>query len=85
MPSAADAVRRSSLAGSAINSVHGPDGRPDPQLAEAMLQRLEVYRSKNVHDASIEDHVTALAAVAQRKGLGALREALRQRYPHMVK
>ena len=70
------------LAGSAINSIKGPSGRPDPQLgAEAMLQALEVYRSGEFHDTAMDEHVAALAAVAQRKHLRALAEALRQRYP----
>ncbi len=70
------------LAGSAINSIKGPSGKPDPKLgAEAMLQALEVHRSGELHDTPIEQHVGALAAVAQRRGLSALAEALRQRYP----
>jgi hypothetical protein len=46
-----------------------------------MQQALEVHRSGELSDVPMEQHVTALAAVAERKGLKALREALRQRYP----
>jgi hypothetical protein len=70
------------LAGSAINSIKNAAGKPDPSLgAEAMQQALEVYRSGEWRDAASEDHVRALMALSQRRGLNALREALRQRYP----
>lgn len=70
------------LAGSAINSIKGPHGRPDPKLGtEAMLQALEVHRSGELRSTPLDQHVDALAALAQRRGLGALAEALRQRYP----
>jgi hypothetical protein len=70
------------LAGSAINSIKGPTGKPDPKLgAEAMLQALEVHRSGELRDTPIEKHTAALAALAQRRRLGALSEALAQRYP----
>jgi ribulose 1,5-bisphosphate carboxylase large subunit-like protein len=70
------------LAGSAINSLKGKDGRPDPRLgAEAMLQALEVHRSNELRGTPMADHVRVLASVAQRRNLRALREALRQRYP----
>jgi ribulose-bisphosphate carboxylase large chain len=70
------------LAGSAINSIKNAAGKPDPSLgAEAMHQALEVYRSGEWRDAASEDHVRALMALSQRRGLNALREALRQRYP----
>jgi ribulose 1,5-bisphosphate carboxylase large subunit-like protein len=72
------------LAGSAINSIKGPSGKPDPQLGtEAMLQALEVHRSGELRDTPIEQHAAALAALAQRCGLSALGEALRQRYPSL--
>ena len=42
---------------------------------------LEVHRSGELRDVLMDEHVVAPAAVAERKRLGALREALRQRYP----
>jgi ribulose-bisphosphate carboxylase large chain len=70
------------LAGSAINSIKNAKGKADPRLgAEAMQQALEVHRAGDVRDVPMENHVQALAAVAERKQLKALREALRQRYP----
>jgi ribulose-bisphosphate carboxylase large chain len=72
------------LAGSAINSIKGPHGKPDPKLgAEAMLQALEVHRSGELGDTPLEQHTAALATVARRRGLNALAEALRQRYPDL--
>ena len=69
------------LAGSAINSIRNKQGHPDPKLgAEAMMQALEVHRSRELADVSIEEHLSALIALAQRKRLRALSEALRQRY-----
>ncbi|MCR4412198.1 MAG: RuBisCO large subunit C-terminal-like domain-containing protein [Thermoguttaceae bacterium] len=69
------------LAGSAIHSLKGPDGKADPLLGtEAMLQALDVHRSGELADVPADRHVKALAAVAKRRGLGALVEALRQRY-----
>ena len=73
------------LAGSAINSITNSRGRPDPQLgAEAMKQALEVYLSGELRGASMEEHLPALRALAERQSssLHALREALRQRYSH---
>ena len=73
------------LAGSAINSIKNADGRADPRLgAEAMLQALEVHRSGELRDTLLDAHVTVLAAVARKKNLTALLEALRQRYPEVV-
>ncbi len=70
------------LSGSAINSVKNQAGRPDPQLgAEAMQQALEVHQSADLAGASPAEHLPALVALADRRGLRALREALRQRYP----
>jgi ribulose 1,5-bisphosphate carboxylase large subunit-like protein len=90
IPNLVDAERRGLapsilfLAGSAINSIKGPGGKPDPRLgAEAMLQALEVHRSGELRDTPIEEHAQALAAVARRWSLGALTEALRQRYPDL--
>ena len=73
------------LAGSAINSIKNAQGRPDPKLgAEAMTQALEVHRSGELAGTSMDDHLPALAALAKRKNLTALMEALRQRYPELV-
>ena len=70
------------LAGSAINSIKNSDGVADPRFgAEAMIQALEVHQSRELQGVSLEAHLSALIAVAERKKLGALREALRQRYP----
>jgi ribulose-bisphosphate carboxylase large chain len=70
------------LAGSAINSIKNAAGKPDPKLgAEAMQQALEVHRTGELRDIRIEKHLIALTALADRKQLKALREALRQRYP----
>lgn len=70
------------LAGSAINSIKNASGKTDPRLgAEAMTQALDVHRSGELRDVPMEKHLGALVAIAERKGLKALREALRQRYP----
>lgn len=70
------------LAGSAINSIKNAKGKADPKLgAEAMTQALEVHRSGELGGVSAEEHLAALVALADRKELKALREALRQRYP----
>jgi ribulose 1,5-bisphosphate carboxylase large subunit-like protein len=70
------------LAGSAINSIKNARGEADPKVgAEAMQQALDVYRSGEWRDVPAEEHVAALAALAQRKQLTALRTALQQRYP----
>ena len=69
------------LAGSAINSIKNAKGKADPQLgAEAMQQALDVHRSGKLRDVPMVDHLAALVAIAERKQLKALREALRQRY-----
>ena len=71
------------LAGSAINSIKDKQGRACPQLgAEAMLQALEVHRSGALKDVPLNKHLSTLQALAKRKRLGALSEALRQRYPN---
>jgi ribulose-bisphosphate carboxylase large chain len=73
------------LAGSAINSVKNARGEYDPKLgAEAMQQALDVHRSGELREVSAERHAAALLGVAERKGLKALREALRQRYPGLA-
>ena len=70
------------LAGSAINSIKNNAGKPDPKLgAEAMQQALEVHRGGELRGVVAAEHLAALMALADRKGLKALREALRQRYP----
>lgn len=72
------------LSGSAINSIKNAAGKPDPRLgAEAMLQAIEIHRSGELKDVPIADHAPALAALAERTGLKALREALRQRYSEL--
>jgi hypothetical protein len=69
------------LAGSAINSLQRPDGTVDAQLGiQAMLQAIDVHRSGELRDVSAEEHLAALAAVAQRRQLHELSAALRQRY-----
>jgi ribulose 1,5-bisphosphate carboxylase large subunit-like protein len=71
------------LAGSAINSLHRPDGSVSAQLGiDAMLQAIDVHQSGELRDVSAEEHLPALAAVAQRRHLAELTEALRQRYPN---
>lgn len=70
------------LAGSAINSIKDKNGKTDPRFGlQAMVQAIEVHRSGELAETPAEEHLAALAAVAQRKGLSALREALHQRYP----
>ena len=72
------------LAGSAINSIKNKQGKPDSTLgAEAMMQAVDVHKSGELKDVPIEEHTKALAALAERKNLTALREALRQRYPEI--
>jgi ribulose 1,5-bisphosphate carboxylase large subunit-like protein len=69
------------LAGSAINSIKDKSGRTDPRLGlEAMLQAIEVHRSGALSGVPMDEHLAALTALAERTNLGALREALRQRY-----
>ena len=73
------------LAGSAINSIKNARGEADPNLGtEAILQTIEVYRSGELADVSLDDHLAALDALARRRNLKALSEALRQRYPGKV-
>ncbi len=70
------------LAGSAINSIKGPNGKPSPQIGiEAMQQAIAIHQSGELASASVDEHLPALAALAQRRGLAELLEALRQRYP----
>jgi ribulose-bisphosphate carboxylase large chain len=73
------------LAGSAINTIKNKGGKPDPRIGlDAMLQAIEVHRSGELKEVPMDDHLAALAALAQRKNLAALGEALRQRYPGKV-
>jgi hypothetical protein len=73
------------LAGSAINSIKGRDGKPDPRLgAEAMTQAVEVFRRGELRDVPVEEHVGALAEYAAAASLSALQTALSQRYPAIV-
>jgi ribulose 1,5-bisphosphate carboxylase large subunit-like protein len=70
------------LAGSAINSLKGADGKADAQLGiAAMQQAIAVHRSGELGEVPAEEHMPALAAVAQRQGLKELLAALKQRYP----
>jgi ribulose-bisphosphate carboxylase large chain len=72
------------LAGSAINSIKDAHGKADARIGtEAMLQALEVHRSGALRDVTMDEHLRALSALAERRGYGELREALRQRYPAM--
>ena len=91
-PNLGDAERRGLtsnilfLAGSAINSLKDEQGRPNPRIGiEAMLQALEVHRTGELKGIPVEKHLAALAWLAKRKRLGALREALRQRYPKEIR
>lgn len=73
------------LAGSAINSIKNDQHRYDPKLgALAMTQALEVYKSGELRDVSIDDHLQELAKLARSRGLTPLLTALRQRYPGQV-
>ncbi len=71
------------LAGSAINSLVGCDGKADPTLgAQAMREALALWQSGEAPEYVTDPlgHVRALYEVAQTKGLKALRRALEQRY-----
>ena len=73
------------LAGSAINSIKDATGKANPRMgAEAMLQAIDVHKTGELKDVSDDDHVRALTAVADRRNLRSLREALRQRYPQVA-
>ena len=70
------------LAGSAINSIKNARGQYDPQIgAVAMCQALDVHGSGALREVPAEEHTQALLALAERRQLKELREALRQRYP----
>ncbi len=73
------------LAGSAINSIKNDSGQMDPALGtESMLQAIDVHQSGVLRDVPESEHLTALVAEAEKRGLKALQRALRQRYaePH---
>lgn len=73
------------LAGSAINSIKGGDGKPDPRLgAAAMTEAVHVFQSGALRGVPQEEHVRALAELAATQGLTALQAALRQRYPQQL-
>jgi hypothetical protein len=71
------------LAGSAINSLIGTDGKVDVMLgAQAMREALALWQAGEA-PMDIEDplgHVRALYGIAQEKGLKALTSAIEQRY-----
>ena len=70
------------LAGSAINSVKGADGKPDPRLgAQAMQEAVAVHQSGALSSVLPAEHTRALLAHATTHGLTALASALYQRYP----
>jgi ribulose-bisphosphate carboxylase large chain len=70
------------LAGSAINSIKNASGESDPALGtKAMMEALEIHRSGELRDVPMDEHLPALMDLANRQGLDALRESLRQRYP----
>ncbi len=70
------------LAGSAINSLKGADGKADAQLGiAAMQQAIAAHRSGELRDVPAEEHMPALRALAERQGLRELLAALKQRYP----
>jgi ribulose 1,5-bisphosphate carboxylase large subunit-like protein len=72
------------LAGSAINSIKNAQGRYDPKVGlEAMVQAIEVHRSGALGGVPQEEHLAALAALAERKNFKALRSALAQRYSEL--
>jgi ribulose-bisphosphate carboxylase large chain len=71
------------LAGSAINSLKGADGKVDVGVgAQAMREALALWQAGEA-PTDIEDplgHAKALHAIAQKKGLKALTTAIEQRY-----
>ncbi len=70
------------LAGSAINSIKDKAGKTAPRIGlEALVQAIEIHRTGELEETPMEEHLRALAAVAERQNYSALREALRQRYP----
>jgi ribulose 1,5-bisphosphate carboxylase large subunit-like protein len=73
------------LAGSAINTIKDKRGKPDARIGlDAMLEAIDIHRSGELGRVPMDEHLAALAGLAKRKNLGALLEALRQRYPGKV-
>ncbi len=71
------------LAGSAINSIHGSNGKADAKLgAQAMREALEVWRRGEApaERQDLKVFVRGLHSLAQTKHLNALASALEQRY-----
>ena len=71
------------LAGSAINSIHGVDGKADAKLgAQAMREALDLWRKGEAPDGmqDLRVFVRGLYSLAQTKHLKALATALEQRY-----
>jgi ribulose-bisphosphate carboxylase large chain len=72
------------LAGSAINSINNAQGKADPRLgAQAMLEAIEVHRSRALVDVPADEHARALYSLAVQRNLKALKTALEQRYPEL--
>jgi hypothetical protein len=70
------------LAGSAINSIKDRGGRTDPRIGlEAMVQAIAIHYAGELRQTPLNEHLAALAAIAERENYSELREALRQRYP----
>lgn len=75
------------LAGSAINSIKGADGKPDSRLgAQAMCEAIGLWRDGGAPDATLDPaiYLDALYQVSQDKRLTALASALEQRYPQIA-
>ena len=73
------------LAGSAINSIKGKDGRADPRIGlEALAQAIEVHRSGELKDVADGGAPDGSRRPRRAEEPGALREALRQRYPGTI-
>jgi ribulose-bisphosphate carboxylase large chain len=73
------------LAGSAINSLKNSAGHVEARIGiESMRQAIDVHQSGELRDVPAEEHLPALRAVAQQRGLAELTAALRQRYPDLA-
>ena len=75
------------LAGSAINSVRGTDGKADSQLgARAMKEAVLLWQMEKAPDETLkpESYFKELHQIAQMEGMGALKRVLEQRYDQMV-
>jgi ribulose 1,5-bisphosphate carboxylase large subunit-like protein len=72
------------LAGSAINSIKNPSGKPDPKLgAQAMVEAIEVHNEGALAGIPAESYTRALYELAKTRNLRALQTALEQRYPDL--